>query len=666
MLKMLFTPVRVGKMELKNRIVMPAMHFLPAWDGALLPHHTDYFAERARGGAALIIVGGCTIDDLSGPANMISVKDDKYLPGLEALARAVKENGARIAAQLYQAGRYAHSALMGGKQAVSSSAVRSKFTGETPRALTLAEIGQVRGNFALAAARVKQAGFDAVEILASAGYLISQFLSPVVNRREDEYGGSFANRMRFGLEVAGEVRRAVGPDFPVIFRVAGNEFVEGGLENAEMAIFCRELEKAGADMINVTGGWHETRVPQITMALPRAGYVYLAAGIKRAVSIPVMACNRINDPLLADRILRDGLADLIGFARGLIADPELPAKAGAGRFEEINRCIACNQGCFDTLFAGQPVTCLVNPRAGAEAARRVAPAARPRKVVVVGGGPAGMEAARVAALRGHSVSLYEQEDELGGQLLLAGIPPGRGEFLTFARYLETQLRKLNVAVHRGIRAAADQILNQNPDAVVLATGARPAVPPIRGSEAPNVSQAWDILAGRADAGQEVVVIGGGAVGLETALFLAGKGTLDAETLRFLAFNQAERWETLRPLLCEGIKKVAVVEMLRKLGRDIGSSTRWTLLQDATRLGVKTYTRTEAKEITPAGVVAERDGKEIFIPGDTVVLAAGARSENGLYAELKDRLAEVYLIGDAKNPRKALEAVAEGFETGRKI
>ncbi|MBP1719400.1 MAG: NADH:flavin oxidoreductase/NADH oxidase [Deltaproteobacteria bacterium] len=666
MLKMLFTPIRIGKMELKNRIVMPAMHFLPSWDGALLPHHTDYFVERAKGGAALIIIGGCTIDDLSGPVNMISVKDDKFIPGIAALAQAVQANGARIAAQLYQAGRYSHSVLMGGRQSISSSPVRSKFTGETPRALTVPEIKQIQINFALAAGRLQRAGFDAVEVIASAGYLISQFLSPVVNRREDEYGGSFENRMRFGLEVAREVRRAVGPDFPIIFRVAGNEFMEGGLENKDAQLFCRELEKAGVDMINVTGGWHETRVPQLTMALPRGGYVYLAAGIKQAVSIPVMACNRINDPMLADRILRDGLADLIGFARGLIADPELPNKARDGRFEEINRCIGCNQGCFDTLFAGQPQTCLVNARAGDEARRSVSPAPRRKKVMVIGGGPAGMEAARVAALRGHKVVLYEKGKNLGGQLHLAAIPPGRGEFLIFGDYLETQLKKLNVAIHLGVEVSAVQVETEKPDVLVLATGAGALIPPIKGVDGPNVRLAWDVLRGKVDTGKEVIVIGGGAVGLETALFLAHKGALDAEILYFLMFKQAEKFETLQSLLYRGVKKITVLEMLKKLGRDIGTSTRWTILQDVSRMGIKTFTRTRAKEITPEGVIAERDGKNVLLRGDTVVIAAGARSENSLYEELKGRIAEVYLIGDAKSPRKVLEAVAEGFEAGRAI
>jgi 2,4-dienoyl-CoA reductase (NADPH2) len=666
MLKLLFTPIKVGKMELKNRIVMPAMHYLSSWEGLVLPHHTDYFVERAKGGAALIIIGGCTIDETSGAVNMLSVRDDKFIPGLSALAKAVQAQGAKIAAQLYHAGRYSHSILMGGKRSVSSSPVRSRFTGETPRELSIPEIKQVQRNFALAAARIKRAGLDAVEVIASAGYLISQFLSPLVNRRKDEYGGDFESRMRFGLEVAREVRREVGPDFPIIFRVAGNEFMEGGLANREAQIFSRELEKAGVDMINVTGGWHETRIPQITMGLPRGGFVYLAQGIKQSVSIPVMTCNRITDPCLADQILRDGQADLIGFARGLIADPELPNKARQGRYDEINYCIACNQGCFDPIFDQKPQTCLVNARAGAEGRLTVEPALRKKKIMVIGGGPAGMEAARVAALRGHEVCLYEKNEKLGGQIPLAAVPPGRREFLTFVSYLEKQMEKLKVTVHTRLEASPVHVEMEKPDAVIVATGAEPWVPEIKGMDRPSVVLAWDVLSGRVDTGKEVVIVGGGAVGLETALFLARKGTIDAETLYFLMFNRAEDFETLNSLLYRGLKKVMVVEMLKKLGQDIGISTRWTIIQDISRLGVRTMTNTRATEVTDKGLVVEREGNETFLSADTVVMAAGAKSVNALYEKIKDRVPEVYLIGDARTPRKALEAVAEGFEAGRTI
>ena len=666
MLKMLFTPIKVGKMELKNRIVMPAMHYLPSWEGMLLPHHTDYFVERAKGGAALIIIGGCTIDEYSGAPNMISVRDDKFIPGLSALVKAVQAHGTKIAAQLYHAGRFVHSMLLGGKQSISSFPVRSKFTGETPRQLSIPEIKQIQKNYALAAGRVKRAGFDAVEIIAAAGYLISQFLSPIVNRRQDEYGGEYENRMRFGLEVAQEVRQEVGPDFPIIFRVAGNEFMEGGLGNKEAQIFCRGLEKAGTDMINVTGGWHETRVPQITMGLPRGGFVYLAQGIKQAVSIPVMACNRINDPLLADQILRDGQADLIGFARGLIADPELPNKALQGRFDEINRCIACNQGCFDPIFDQKPVTCLVNARAGAEGKLTIEPATRKKKVMVIGGGPAGMEAARVAAFRGHRVSLYEKAEKLGGQLHLAAAPPGRGEFLTFVSYLERQMKAQNVAVYTRTEITPEYVELEKPDVVVVATGAEPWASEIKGINRPNVVMAWDVLSGRVDTGKEVVVIGGGAVGLGTAIFLARKGTIDGDTLRFLMANQAETFETLNSLLFRGVKKVTVVEMLNRLGQDLGRSTRWTIMQDLWRLSIKAMTHTHAKEITDGGVIVDRGGQENLIRGDTVVVATGAKAVNALYKKLQGRASEIYLIGDAKTPRKALEAVAEGLAVGRII
>jgi 2,4-dienoyl-CoA reductase (NADPH2) len=347
----------------------------------------------------------------------------------------------------------------------------------------------------------------------------------------------------------------------------------------------------------------------------------------------------------------------------LIADPDLPNKAMAGRFDEINRCIACNQGCFDTIFTRQPQTCLVNARAGAEAKRTLPPMLRKKKIMVIGGGPAGMEAARVAALRGHEVSLYEKEARLGGQLHLAAIPPGRGEFLTFVPYLETQLKKMKVAIHLNAEASPARVDAENPDAVIVATGARPLVPDIPGVEGTNVVMAWDVLSRKVDVGNEVVIIGGGAVGLETALFLAHKGTLDADTLYFLLFKQAEKFETVKPLLYQGGKKITVVEMLKKLGQDIGMSTRWTILQDVSRMGIKTLTRARAKRIASEGALMERDGKEILLPADTVVIATGAQSVNHLYENLKGRVPEIYVIGDAKSPRQALEAVAEGFEVG---
>jgi 2,4-dienoyl-CoA reductase (NADPH2) len=286
--------------------------------------------------------------------------------------------------------------------------------------------------------------------------------------------------------------------------------------------------------------------------------------------------------------------------------------------------------------------------------------------MVIGGGPAGMEAARGAALRGHEVCLYEKNEKLGGQIPLAAVLPGRREFLTFVSYLEKQMEKLKVTVHTRIEASPVHVEMEKPDAVIVATGAEPWVPEIKGMDRPSVVLAWDVLSGRVDTGKEVVIVGGGAVGLETALFLARKGTIDAETLYFLMFNRAEDFETLNSLLYRGLKKVMVVEMLKKLGQDIGISTRWIIIQDISRLGVRTMTNTRATEVTDKGLVVEREGNETFLSADTVVMAAGAKSVNALYEKIKDRVPEVYLIGDARTPRKALEAVAEGFEAGRTI
>ena len=326
----LFSPIKIGGMDLKNRIVMPAMHLMYTPDGYVTEKLIAFYSERAAGGAGLIVVGGCSIDEYSGGSELIGLSRDEYIPGLKNLTDAVRINGCRIAAQLYHAGRYAFSPLIG-RQSIAPSPVASRLTKEAPREMDTNDIKQTIDNFAAAAARAKAAGFDAVEIIASAGYIISQFLSPVTNFRKDEYGGDIQNRMRFGLEVAIAVRNSVGKDYPVIFRIAGNDFVPGSHTNRESRIFASALEKAGVDAFNVTGGWHETRVPQIPMEVPPGAYAYLAQGIKSAVTKPVIACNRITSVGLAEEILSRGSADLIGFARGLIADPYMPAKALEGK-----------------------------------------------------------------------------------------------------------------------------------------------------------------------------------------------------------------------------------------------------------------------------------------------------------------------------------------------
>ena len=661
----LFSPIQINTMVLKNRIVMTAMHLGYTPGGQVTDRLVEFYALRAKGGVGLIIVGGCTIDPWAGMADMISIKDDSFLPGLERLTRAVKAGGAKIGAQLYQAGRYAHSSMIGGKKPFSASAVRSKFTGETPRALDLDEIPEVQDRFAEAAFRAKKVGFDAVEILGSAGYLISQFFSPLTNLRQDQYGGSFENRMRFGIEVVEKVRNAVGPSYPIFMRLAGNDFMQGSNTNKEAQIFASELEKAGVDCFNITGGWHETRVPQLTMHVPRKAYVYLAQGIRSAVSVPVIASNRINDPRLGEEVLREGQADLVTMARALLADPDLPNKALQGKEELITHCVACNQGCFDRVFQFEPATCMVNPAAGIEAESLLTPAPRKKKVLIIGGGPAGMKAAVTASDRGHQVILVEKSLQLGGQLLLNAKIPGRQELLLAASDLERNLRARPVEILLGKEADEAFIREQAPDTLILATGATSLVPSVPGINHSKVVLAWDVLAGTARVGKKVIIVGGNAVGLETALYLASHGTISPEVLHFLMVNKAESLDTLEQLLNQGDKEVCVVEMTKKVGQDIGNSTRWTVMAELKRLGVKVIPGAKAVEVNDAGLRIHKDTREEVLSADSIVIATGSKSENAL-ASLKNLVPEFHVVGDAKKPHNALEAIREGFLTGLAI
>jgi len=657
----LLTPVKIGGMELKNRVVMPAMHLGYCRNGFVTEKLVEFYRARARGGVGLIIVGGCSIDEHSF-GTMIKIDDDKYIPGLAGLTGAVHGEDGKIAAQLFHPGRYAYS-FLAGIQPVAPSAVTSRLTGQEPRAMTVDEIHAMVENFARAAVRAKESGFDAVEVIASAGYLVSQFLSPVTNLREDEYGGDFERRMKFGLEVAVRVRDAVGPEYPVLFRIGGNDYMDGGNTGREIAAFCVRLEEAGVDAFDVTGGWHETTIPQITMAVPRGAFAYLARGISEVVRVPVVACNRINDPLLAEEILQNENADLVGMARAMIADPDLVRKTAEGRFDEIRKCIGCNQGCLDAVFAMQPVGCLVNPIAGMESEGGFCPAVHAKKVLVVGGGPAGLEAARTAAERGHDVTLWEKCGQLGGQLVLAAVPPGRKEFAVFVRYLVSEIVRLGVKVELGKEADEGNIVAFGADAVIMATGSVPVKLPVDGVNGPNVAQAWDILAGRASSGKKVVIVGGGAVGCETAVYLAQKGTINAETLHFLAMNDAENLERLKELATRGVKDITVVEMRKSVGMDIGITSRWIILQELRRLGVRVITRAKVSAINAQGLLVEQNGREQLIEADTVLLAVGSRPVSELCERIKERLPEVYMVGDAVASRKALDAVRQGHLAG---
>lgn len=665
-MSMLFSPIAINSMTVKNRFFMAPMglHYTP--DGFINQRTVAFFRQRAKGGVGLIDVGGCRIHELAGGASFIGIDDDKYVDGLRQLTTEVHSYGGKIIAQLYHPGSSIHAFMLPGRTTISSSEVRSEFSGQVPRALLREEIPWVQGHFVEAAIRAQKAGFDGVDILGSAGYLISQFLSPIRNKRGDDYGGPLENRMRFALEIVEKVRRAVGKEFPIFFKMAGNEFMKGGNGLREARIFAVELERVGVDCIITAGGWHETKVPQMVMSVPAGTWLYLAKTLKEVVKIPVVTCNQMRDPRVAESVLRDGMADMVGMARQFLADPDYPTKVREGRIEEINYCIACLQGCFDRAMQMQPISCLVNPMVGREGELVVEPAAVPKKVIVVGGGPGGMEAAMVLASRGHRVTLHERSAALGGQLPIVASPPGRRAFDLLRGYLSRQVIQRGVEVRLNSEMDVQKIMAERPDAVVLATGGEPVVPSIPGTDLPHVHTAWDVLMGLADVGRDVVVLGGGATGCETALFLAMKGTLDAEALRYLFLQDAEDAETLKGLLTTGTKRVRLVEMLPKIGQDIGASTRWSVLQDLRRYRVEVVTGAEARRIIPDGVVVVRDGREALVECDSVVLALGTVSVNPLEGGLEGKVQGLYVIGDAKRPRKALDAVHEGFEVGLRI
>ena len=660
----LLEPLKVGPMMLRNRMCMPAMHLNYTMGGEVSDQLVDFYAERAQGGVALITVGGCGVEMAGGGPMLIGLHEDRFIPGMTRLAGAIQEHGALAVAQLYHAGRYAYT-MYTGQPAVAPSAIPSRLTRETPRALELDEIPRVQDTFAQAARRAAEAGFDGVEVLGSAGYLISQFLSPVTNQREDAYGGSFKKRARFGREVVEQVRAAVGDGVGVVVRVAGSDYMPGSHGSDESAAASLIFEQAGADAINVTGGWHETRVPQLSMGVPRGAYLYLARRIREEVSVPVMASNRISDPRQAEAALRDGVADLINLGRPLIADPDLPLKVQAGELNRVVHCVACNQGCFDHVFKGMPVACMVNPRAGMEARRRVSQADEQKRVLVVGGGPAGMMAAATAARRGHKVTLLERGQHLGGQLLLAGATQDRRELLTVALDLEHGLTASGAEVRLGVKATPDIIAAEAADSVILATGARPVGADLPGSDRSRVVQAWDVLTGAELVGRRVVVVGGGPVAVDVARELSQRGTMDGETLRFLLVNEAEEPESLRQRCIKGTHQVTMVEMKPKAGEGIGKSTRWSMLQDLKRFAVEVFTETQVVGIDEEGVTVEQPDGERLIPADTVVLAMGSRPHDEL-ARALDGQDNVTVIGDAKSPRHAYQAIHEGFMAGMKI
>jgi len=656
----LFEPIKINSVTSRNRVVYPALALMYSMDNSINQRYINYFQEKARGGAGIVTVGPVLFCKTGTGVIAPSIEFDESIPEFKKVVNAIKDEGALAWIQLYHAGAYSYRSLMGGEQSIAPSAVYSNYAKDTPREMTIEDIHRVQEMFIRGAERAKVSGFDGVELLGSAGYLITQFLSPLKNMRSDEYGGSFENRTRFVRELIEKMRLRLGADYPITIRMAGNDFVTGSNTDIDMPAIAKIYEEAGIDAINVTGGWHESRVPQLAMELPRGGFAFLAKNIKDAVSIPVIASNRITEPHLAEQIIRDGMADMVSLGRVLIADPYWPKKALELREDEIRPCVACAQGCSDEFFSGRPVMCISNPEAGFEQERIIPMAEKPKKVMVIGAGPGGLEAAYRAAKAGHKVTLFEKKDEIGGQLRIAGTPPNKQELWELIRYYETMLIKYNVDLRTGIEVTPDLIRNENPDFIIAAEGAEPLIPPIDGIESPEVITAWNLLENDIPIGRDVAVIGGGAVGLETAEFIADKGTIDAETLYFLFKNDAMSVERLKEMVHRGSKNVTVFEMRNKIAMDMGKSNRWILLGNISRMNITVITDARVISLSGGLVQYEKDGKTQSTQFDNVINAAGSKSVQKISSHLKEMGIPYTVIGDGVRPGRIDNAVHQAY------
>ncbi|MBI4287853.1 MAG: FAD-dependent oxidoreductase [Chloroflexi bacterium] len=645
----LFQSGRIGSLTVKNRIIMAPMGTrYGAETLGVSDRLIAYYAERAKGGVGLIIVEATCVDRKhSGLYYTLTLDRDAFIPGHAELVEAVHRHGAAVALQLFHPGRHADPDYNDGHLPVAPSPLASPRTRITPRELSVDDIKELVAEFGAAARRAQRAGYDALEVHGGHGHLLHQFLSPRINQRTDEYGGSLENRMRFSAEVIRSVKAATSGNLPVLFRITAQETRDGGYSGEDACAYARMAVSAGADAIHVTAGTYDDDKDNIDptvspQSFPQGWLVPYAHNLRNRVTVPVIAVGVIRDPQSADEVVAQGRADFIALGRPLLADPEWPLKAAEDRVDDIRQCCSCLY-CIDTFFRSE-VRCAVNAACGREREfAELKPAVTRKKVMVIGAGAAGMEAARIAWLRGHTVTLYEKGPELGsGQLQLCAVPPYKDKMSWVRDYLITQITKLGIPVRLLTEVDAELVRQEKPDVIILTTGARSATPAIPGAELSRVVTALDVLRGKAPLwGRRVVVIGGYSTGCETAEFLAEKENQVAIVSRSPARD-----------LGRGVISTNRVEMLLRLR----TSPRVAILNEC-----------DVKQITPNGVtVSGKDGVEKQLSAEWVVLARGLEPVNELAGQLAGLAREVYTIGDALRPRDIASAIYEGAVVGRKI
>lgn len=656
----LLSPLAAGPLTLANRMVMGAMHTRLETLDRPAERLAEFYATRARGGIGLILTGGYAPhpDGRMDPESGV-IDDDHEIDSHRAVTTAVHEAGGLIALQILHAGRYAKVA-----ECVGPSEGRARINRHAPRPLSTDEVWDVIAQFVRACELACEAGYDGVEIMGSEGYLINEFISPRTNDRTDEFGGDLEGRLRLPLEIVRRVRERIGGDFLLIYRISSIDLVEDGLTGDEITELARRVEAAGADIINTGVGWHESAVPTIAASVPRAAWSFAVKRVKDAVSVPVIASNRINDPDVAEQLLVDGAADLISMARPLLADPDFALKVAERRTDEINTCIACNQACLDRIFTDRTASCMVNPRAGREIEFLTqAPTVR-KRIGVVGAGPAGMAFALTAAERGHTVTLYDGADELGGQWNMARVVPGKTEFDQAIRYYRVRLPRAGVDVRLGKPVDADQLAAEGFDEIVLATGVQPRTPDIPGIDHPSVVSYTDVLSGRVTPGRRVAIIGAGGIGHDTAEYLVGNPQISLDPEVFLRdWGVADPQRGLRgdvvPPPDEQPPAHQITMFQRKaerMGRGLGKSTGWVLRARLRKAGVADVTGARYDAVDDQGLHYTVDDTQHVYPCDTIVLCAGQESDRTLYDALEERGIAARLIGGADIAAE-LDAVA---------
>jgi 2,4-dienoyl-CoA reductase (NADPH2) len=662
----LLQPLDLGFTTLRNRVLMGSMHvgLEEAKDG--FERMAAFYAERARGGVALMVTGGIAPNDdgrpYPGGARMASEEEaEKH----KVVTDAVHAAGGKIAMQILHFGRYAYHPGL-----VAPSAIKAPISPMPPRALTTEEVERTINDYAHSAAMAQKAGYDGVEIMGSEGYLINEFIASRTNQRDDEWGGAYENRMRFPVEIVRRTRERVGPNFIIIYRLSMLDLVEGGSTFDEVVQLAQAVEAAGATIINTGIGWHEARIPTIATSVPRGAFAWVTQKMKGKVKIPLITTNRINTPEVGEKILAEGCADMVSMARPLLADPEFVNKAAAGKADEINTCIGCNQACLDHTFSGKITSCLVNPRACHETILKIEPVTAKKRIAVVGAGPAGLAAATTAARRGHEVTLFEAGDDVGGQFNIAKQIPGKEEFYETLRYYRNEIKLSGVKAQFNIRVGVDDLVKGGFDEILLATGVTPRTPSIEGVDHPKVLSYLDVLRDKKPVGKNVAVIGAGGIGFDVSEYLTHEG--ESPSLNLAKFNAEwgidseykDRGGIKAPHLDKAPRQIYLLQRkTSKVGDGLGKTTGWIHRTSLKNRNVEMIAGATYNKIDDAGLHISVGGKDVLLPVDNVVLCAGQEPFRALQAGLEAAGQKVTLIGgaDVAAELDAKRAIKQGTE-----